>query len=167
MNKKIQLTDIIANKIKQLYLEENKAKKEVSELLGITMHTLSNYFKNYNIKKSKDEIKERRKQTCLDKYGTDNVSKSQLIKDRIIESNQSRYGANSFTATKEGKSKVAQTKEERYGSSKYNNIEKNRETKLLRYGDPYFSNRDKYKQTMQERYGVNNALQLKAKKKKI
>lgn len=167
MNKKIQLTDAVAENIRQLYLEENKTKDEVSKLLDITMHTLSNYFKNYNIKKSKEEIKEKRKQTCLDKYGTDNVSKSPIIKQKIKQVNQERYGANAFTATKEGKEKILSTKEEKYGSSRYNNIEKNRETKLLRYGDPYFSNRDKYKQTMQERYGVNNALQLKAKKKKF
>lgn len=167
MNKKIQLTDTVASKIKHLYLEENRTKDEVSKALNITMHTLSNYFKKYNIRKSREEIKEKRKQTCLEKYGTDNVSKSNLIKEKIKHVNQERYGANSFTATKEGKEAIAHTKEERYGSSKYNNIEKNRETKLLRYGDPYFSNREKYKQTMQERYGVDNALQLKDKKKKF
>lgn len=161
MNKKIQLTDSVANKIRQLYLEENRTKDEVSKLLGITMHTLSNYFKNYNIKKSKEEIKERRKQTCLDKYGTDNVSKSDKVKEKIKEVNQEKYGANSFTATKEGKNKILATKEEKYGSSKYNNIEKNRETKLLRYGDPYFSNRKKYIETMNRCYSVDNSFQLK------
>lgn len=161
MNKKIQLTDAVAENIRQLYLEENRTKDEVSKLLDITMHTLSNYFKNYNIKKSKEEIKERRKQTCLDKYGTDNVSKSDKVKEKIKEVNQEKYGANSFTATKEGKNKILATKEERYGSSKYNNIEKNRETKLFRYGDPYFSNRKKYVETMNKNYGVSNSFQLK------
>ena len=52
MNKKIQLLDITANQIKHLYLEENKTKEEVSKALNITMYSLSNYFKNYNIKKS-------------------------------------------------------------------------------------------------------------------
>ena len=161
MSKRIQLVDNIASKIKHLYLEENRTKNEVSKLLDITMHTLSNYFKNYNIKKSKEEIKERRKQTCLDKYGTDNVSKSDKVKEKIKEVNQEKYGANSFTATKEGKEKILATKEHRYGSSKYNNIEKNRETKLMRYGDPYFSNRKKYIETMNRCYGVDNSFQLK------
>lgn len=161
MSKKIQLVDNIANEIKKLYLEENKTKEEVSILLDITMHTLSNYFKAYNIKKSRDEITQKRKQTCLDKYGTDNASKSPVIKEKIKQVNQERYGANAFTATKEGKEKILNTKEERYGSSKYNNIEKNRETKLFRYGDPYFSNRKKYVETMNKNYGVSNSFQLK------
>ena len=161
MNKKIQLLDITANQIKYLYLEENKTKEEVSKALNITMYSLSNYFKKYNIKKSKESIEEKRKQTCLDKYGTDNVSKSSTIKEKIKQSNQEKYGANAFTATKEGKEKILNTKEEKYGSSNYNNIEKNRETKLFRYGDPYFSNRKKYVETMNKNYGVSNSFQLK------
>ena len=161
MNKKIQLLDTTANQIRHLYLEENKTKEEVSKALNITMYSLSNYFKNYNIKKSKESIEEKRKQTCLDKYGTDNASKSPTIKEKIKQSNQEKYGANAFTATKEGKEKILSTKEERYGSSKYNNIEKNRETKLFRYGDPYFSNRKKYVETMNKNYGVSNSFQLK------
>lgn len=161
MSKKIQLVDDIASKIKKLYLEENRTKEEVSALLGITMYTLSNYFKAYDIKKSRDEITQKRKQTCLDKYGTDNASKSPIIKQKIKQVNQERYGANAFTATKEGKEKILITKEHKYGSANYNNIEKNRETKLLRYGDPYFSNRKKYIETMNKCYGVNNSFQLK------
>lgn len=161
MSKKIPLVDNIANKIKKLYLEENKTKEEVSVLLDITMHTLSNYFKAYSIKKSRDEITQKRKQTCLDKYGTDNVSKSAVIKEKIKQVNQERYGANAFTATKEGKEKILSTKEHKYGSANYNNIEKNRETKLLRYGDPYFSNRKRYIETMNKCYGVDNSFQLK------
>ena len=161
MSRKIQLEDSIASKIKKLYLEENKTKEEVSKLLNITLHTLSNYFKCYGIKKSEESIKEKRKQTCLDKYGTDNASKSPSVKEKIKQVNQERYGANAFTATKEGKEKILTTKEHRYGSSNYNNIEKNRETKLLRYGDPYFSNREKYIETMNKCYGVDNSFQLK------
>lgn len=161
MSRKIQLEDNIASKIKELYLEENKTKEEVSKLLNITMHTLSKYFKTYDIKKSKESIKEKRKQTCLDKYGTDNASKSPIIKQKIKQVNQERYGANAFTATKEGKEKILTTKEHKYGSANYNNIEKNRETKLLRYGDPYFSNRKKYIETMNKCYGVDNSFQLK------
>lgn len=161
MSKKIELVDDIANKIKLYYLEENKTKEEVSKLLNITLYTLSNYIKEYNLSKNKEKIKEKRKETCLNKYGTDNVSKSNFIKEKIKQTNQEKYGANSFSSTEQGKEKILKTKKDRYGVSNYNNIEKNRDTKLLKYGNPYFNNRRKYIETMSNKYNVNNAFQLK------
>ena len=161
MSKKIELVDDIANKIKLYYLEENKTKEEVSKLLNITLYTLSNYIKEYNLSKNKEKIKEKRKETCLNKYGTDNVSKSNFIKEKIKQTNQEKYGANSFSSTEQGKEKSLKTKKDRDGVSNYNNIEKNRDTKLLKYGNPYFNNRRKYIDTMSNKYNVNNAFQLK------
>ena len=158
--KRILLNDDLAKEIRHLYIDGNLSKQEVRDRLNITDWVLSKYLVQYGIKKDKESVRIARKRTCLSKYGADNPAKSDLIKDRIRQSNQLKYGANSFTATEEGKRRVAETKLEHFGDRKYNNYDKVKETKILRYGDPYFNNRDAYRQTMLHEYGVDNVFKL-------
>lgn len=81
------------------------------------------------------------KYTCIEKYGVENPSKSDLVKAHI-----------------------KQTKADRYGDPNYNNKEKIKETCIERYGTPSASGntevKQKIKHTCQERYGVDNPFQL-------
>lgn len=143
----------LKNKIIDLYINKDLKKDEVAKELNLSLWTLSNLFKAFNIQKNKNAILNKRKQTCLEKYGTDNPSKSIQVKEIISEKNK----LNSKSIVE--KSKL--TKLEKYGDSNYNNSSKNKETKLLKYGSENFNNRSKYKTTMLEKFGVDNGFKLK------
>lgn len=150
--------------LEHFYIELNLTKQEVAEKLELTPHTLDRVIKEYGIKKPMSLQLEKRKATCMKKYGVDNPSHCPEVVEKIKATNQERYGANSFTATEQGKNKILQTKLERYGSSNYCNLEKVLQTKLERYGDKNYNNRDKMKQTCLQRYGVDNGAKLQSSK---
>jgi len=76
--------------------------------------------------------------TSLEKYGTDNPSKSELIKNRIVESNNNNFGADYTFQSDEIKIKIKKTNIERYGCeySQQNKeiLEKSNSTNLKKYG---------------------------------
>lgn len=142
------------NLIRNLYIEKNLSKKEVSKTLEISGYALSCLLKEYKIVKSIENITNSRKDTCIKKYGVDNSSKSQMIKTKISEKN--KQGAASALE------KRNKTKLERYGNSNYNNSEKCSETKQIKYGDSHYNNRDKYKETMLNTYDADNWFKLES-----
>lgn len=164
--KKLQ-TQITKDKIEDLYITQNLHKPEVAKNLGITLSMLSSLFKYYNIKKDKTKITEIREQTNLQRYGTNNPSKSEVVKDKIKKSNQEKYGQNAFTMTIEGKLKIKETKKSRYGNENYNNIEQCKLTKKVKYNNENYNNRQKCKETVKKRYGVDNVFQLESTKESI
>mgnify|MGYP002520696254 CR=1 FL=1 len=148
--------------VRELYIVQNLSKQEVSQRLNITIWTLSNLLKKYDICKSSKDIISARQKTCLEKYGVDNPSKAPETKDKILQTNHSRYGASSFTSSEKGKEAVKKTKLLRYGDATYNNAQKNLHTKSVRYGDPHYNNREKNKETCLNKYGVKNGGALSA-----
>lgn len=71
------------------------------------------------------------RQICLERYCTDNFSKSTKFKTRIRKINKSKTN-----------------------KEKTISVEKNKRTKKMRYGNENYNNRDKFRRTMMERYGV-------------
>ncbi len=53
----------------ELYITQNKSKKEVAEILHTNETTLGTYFKKYGIKKTKEDIVKAREATCLKRFG--------------------------------------------------------------------------------------------------
>ena len=90
----------------------------------------------------KDEIIEKCKQTCLEKYGVDNASKSDIVKQKILQSNG---GINPF-AKKDIKEKIRKTNFEKYG------VEYVSQAKIIK---------EKIRKTNLEKYGTNAPLQNK------
>lgn len=84
-----------------------------------------------------EEAKRKQKETVLNKYGVDNVSKVAEVQDKISKSHSSD----------EWKQKVKGTKLQRYGDENYNNMDKNRATKLAIYDNPKYNNPDKNTET--------------------
>ena len=132
---------------------ENLEKKlSIIEQIESITSDPDNINKQYNIVKPMDLILKMRKETCLEKYGFDNPSKNEDIKNKISVKNKN----NKDTIL----NKARHTKLEKYGDENYNNIEKCGKTKLEKYGNKNYNNRDKYKETCLERYGVENYFQL-------
>lgn len=83
---------------------------------------------------------EKFKQTIKERYGTDNVSKLDDIKDKKRRTYESNF------PDRQSRSTI---------------IQKTKLTKTKRYGDPNFNNRPKAKRTMILNYGVDNMFRLK------
>ena len=115
----------------------------------------------------KEYNKEKRKQTCLKKYGVDNYAKTKECKDKTTKTNLEKYGVEYVLQDKETREKSKKTCLEKYGVefSQQNDIikEKVKQTNLERYGVdvPAKSKeiQNKMKQTNLERYGVENVFQ--------
>lgn len=93
-----------------------------------------------------NRIVNKRKQTCLDKYGVSSYTKTKECKDKKKQTCIERYGVDNPTKTKEVQDKMKQTCLRRY------NAETNMQT---------FEFRNKSKRTMQDKYGVPYYTQTK------
>ena len=77
---------------------------------------------------------EKNKDTILEKYGVDNISNSQIIKDKKVETCLKNFGVDYPQQSKEILQKGKSTKFEKYGDENYVNIEKAKKTNLEKYG---------------------------------
>ena len=121
--------------------------------------------------RSKEKIEasnEKRKQTCLDKYGGVAPLCSDSIKEKAKETNLRRYGVVSPTQSKEIQDKVKKTNLKRYGvecTFQGQFREKQKRTCLQKYGveNPFQSEevKAKIRKTNLEKYGVEYAIQSK------
>ena len=105
------------------------------------------------------KVKDKLKQTKLERYGDENFSNREKFKQTCIE----KYGVECYT----NREKSEQTKLERYGNKGYNNIEKCHKTKLEKYGDPYYCNVERGKETCLKKYGLTNGGWTKEAQEKI
>ena len=86
------------------------------------------------------------KQTCLEKYGVDNYTKTEEYKIKSKQTCIERYGVDNYTKTEEYKIKSKQTKLQKYCNEKFTNIEKHKKTCLEKYGVDNISKTEEYKQ---------------------
>lgn len=121
------------------------------------------YRKYCSVKCSATDLstKEKRKNTNLDKYGVENVAKSEKIKIKQMETNLKKYGAKSSAQNEEVRKKYTNTLLEKYGVDSYFKSDdfkkKSRESNLEKYGEEHFAKTEEYKEktkkTNLDRYG--------------
>ena len=104
---------------------------------------------------NRPDVREKIKQTCLEKYGSCTPFGNAEIKEKIKNINLKKYGVISPFGSKEIQEKSKTTKIEKYGNVNYNNTEKCKHTKLEKYGDENYNNTEKRIKTCQEKYGGN------------
>jgi len=116
------------------------------------------------------KIKEKKRQTCLERYGKESFSQTSEYKEKYKHACLDRYGVEYPLQDKKIREKQKQTCLGRYGGENHTNRDKARQTCLEKYGvenpsqtDEY---REKYKRTCLERYGVENPFQLEEFKEK-
>lgn len=108
------------------------------------------------------------KHGVFDKYGVDNIMKTEVGKEALRESNLKKYGVESCSSLPECKERVKRTCFEKYGAESYSKTaefkEKYRETCKQRFGhNTYFGSDDHLKKTKefyQKKYGVDFAQQV-------
>lgn len=130
--------------------------------------------KESNANRDSQACLEKRKKTCLEKYGVDNPAKSESVKAKRASTCLEKYGAESPLCFNENKSSIdfkqrgqaiKATMELKYGGCTYASAELNskaQKTCMEKYGQKVFSGTDtwneKRKQTLIETYGsIENA----------
>ena len=109
------------------------------------------------------ELKEKYKQTCLERYGVTSTNKLQSMKDKSKQTCLEKYGTEFASQSEEFKEHSRKTCLEKYGVEysfqSENNKQKSKNTLLEKYGVDHYSKSDKFKEefkeTCQEKYGVN------------
>jgi hypothetical protein len=105
---------------------------------------------------SDPNIKNKKKQKSLEKFGTETPSQSSVIKEKIIKTNQEKWGSNSPMSSEKVKEKSKQTLLKNFGvdnPSKSVIILKTRVESFKKNIDSYKNN---YKQTSLKKYGVDH-----------
>ena len=118
---------------------------------------------------SSEAFREKYKQTCLEKYGVENISQLAEIKEKKKQTTFEHYGVDSYAKTKEYKERVKQTNLEKYGVESYVQTkeykERVKQTNLEKYGVDSYTKTKEYKERVKkanlEKYGVEWSLQAK------
>lgn len=122
-------------------------------------------------------IIEKQKQTCIERFGVDNVFKNQSIKENIKNHNKRTYGVDYYVQSDDFKNKSKSTCKIKYNTDYFSQsdeykerlpeiINKSHKTCTERYNCEFFSKSDIYKQNLnlyqekttlkhQENYGVD------------
>ena len=121
------------------------------------------------------EMLERRKKTCLEKYGVEYAVQAEIVKQHIKESNIKKYGVECSWQAESVKNKRNETMMKKYGvtiplkSDKFK--EKVKNTLMKKHGVTHQmylqETKDKIKATNLEKYGVENVFQSEEFKEKI
>lgn len=152
-------TELCYDDIYYLYWELNLTKKQVSTILGCSDKMFYKYIKEHKLIKSQEMITESQKNLMLERYGTDNIMKTEKGKKACSEAVKAHFMTNKSETIRKRK----QTWMEKYGTdnpSKSDKIkQKKQETCLKNYGvDNPLQNsqiKTKVKQTFKDRYGDN------------
>lgn len=107
------------------------------------------------------------KNTVIEKYGVDNISKTGIFKEALKRHNLEKYGVEHYFQTIDYKEKTMKTCQERYGVEHYTKTsdfkEKYVKTCHERYGVEHYAKttdfKEKIKLTCQEKYGVSHHMQ--------
>lgn len=112
-----------------------------------------------------ESVKNKIKQKMIERYGEDNISKTNFGKEKKRKTCFEHYGTNSSFQSKEIKDKITETIRKKYNDNTITNvfqseIMKNniRKIKKEKYGDESYTNRAKADSTILERYGVTNVM---------
>ena len=133
----------------ELYINQNLSRKKIAERFGYSEARVKQWLKEYTIVKPRKLITQAIEQGKIDKYGTTHYSNEEKRKATCLK----RYGVTHVLQNKDIMEKRNNTCLERYGDAHYTNIEKARQTKLEKYGDENFTNIEKMKKTKLEKYG--------------
>ena len=115
------------------------------------------------------KLKDKRKNSCIEKYGVDNPSKSKEVRDKVIKTNLDKFGHEWATKSDDVKVKMKEQFIEKYGVDNPSKIKEVRdrakETMLDRFGVEHAMHSDdiknKLKNKFLEKYGVDNPSKIK------
>ncbi len=149
------------NKVKQTCLERygseyyftsQDCKQKTIEKFGVDNYRKTNECKqlvSQYCKEHKEELLEKRKQTCLERYGVDNPLKVKKIRERIKQTCLKKYGALLYVQSKEYKQWISEHPEiiKEWNIKSYNTKKKNGTL-----GGPHSIQEDQSYELLKEKY---------------
>ena len=102
-----------------------------------------------------ESVKEKRKQTCKEKYDSENYMQCKDFKEKTEVTNLREYGVKNAGGSDVAIAKIKATKLANHGDENYNNMEQTYATKEIKYGDKYYNNKMKTRQTWQKAYNID------------
>ena len=102
-----------------------------------------------------ESVKEKRKQTCKEKYDSENYMQCKDFKEKTEVTNLREYGVKHAGGSGVAIAKIKATKLANHGDENYNNMEQTYATKEIKYGDKYYNNKMKTRQTWQKAYNID------------
>ena len=102
-----------------------------------------------------ESVKEKRKQTCKEKYDSENYMQCKDFKEKAEATNLREYGVKNAGGSDVAIAKIKATKLANHGDENYNNMEQTYLTKEIKYGDKYYNNKMKTRQTWQKAYNID------------
>ena len=129
--------------IEYLYNELNMSYRQIAKYIGICKSNMLKILKEYGLNKTKEQAIECRNQVLESKYGTYNIVSLDFVKEKTKQTNLERYGCEYIFQNQTVKEKTKQTNLERYGCEyvvqNQTIKEKTKQTNLERYGCEYSS----------------------------
>ena len=119
-------------------------------------------------------IREKIKQTCLEKYGVENAMYSEELREKLKKTCLEKYGTEYYTYSDDFKTKAEQTCLEKYNCKRYSSTEeckeKIKQTCLEKYGVDHYAKteecKNKARNTCLEKYGVDSPMKVDEIRKK-
>lgn len=125
--------------VEKSHSKESNLKKKVSyEQTILNKYGVKHNFSLMKGKKQSQETIDKRKATCLEKYGCSCSLSSSEVREKIAQTNLERYGSENVFGSTEIQNKIKNTWIDKYGTDNPNKTEeirdKIRQTNLNRYG---------------------------------
>lgn len=134
------------------YRLQNHSLEKCAEKFEVHSSTALRWAKEFNLFKSKEEIVECRKKTCLEKYGCEMPLLNDGVRDKSVATVRAKYGVDNVFSSDEIKKKIANTNLMKYG------VESPMQNQ---------NGRNRLKESLREKYGVEYAGQVHADKKAV
>jgi len=194
----MMLKDIISYDVfYEDYITNNMSFSEMAEKYNLKECQIQSLNKKYKIKKDRtltqekinktkiakygsaffisEESKNKRKQTCLEKYGSVSPLGNKNIQTKSKQTNLEKYGVEYIGASSEIQNKIKQTNLDKYGVEQVLSLEnirqKMKQTNLEKYGTEYTLSLpnviEARKKTMIDKYGVDNPMKVESIKQKV
>lgn len=121
--------------LKSQYIDKNLTVDEISQQYQVSQKIIKNYLKEYQLVKSHEKFinkrEEKRKQTCLEKYGVENIMQNDRIKKKTVDNIRKAYSSSQPIEKRkqtclqryqiESPIQLKEFKEKRYQTMKKNN----------------------------------------------
>ena len=123
-----------------LYIIQGLSRNQLRSILGLCPSAIKRLLVLHGIKKSKEQMnrerEEKKKKTCLAKYGVEYVKQSEVVKAVEIANNLAKYGVEHPAKLDSVRAKIEKTCLKKYGVKSYVESEesKNRIKTLYRQG---------------------------------
>lgn len=101
-----------------------------------------------------EAVKEKRKQTCKEKYDSENYMQCKDFKEKTEVTNLREYGVKNAGGSDVAIARIKATKLANHGDENYNNMEQTYVTKELKYGDKYYNNKMQARKTWNAKYNI-------------